>query len=71
MNSLRNWDFNIEVYKAVAQWTDANDATVEEAAMAWLENEGDLWMSWVSDEAAAGVQAALDAGMEAEGWPDS
>ena len=68
---LRNWDFNIEVYKAVAQWTDANDATVEEAAMAWLENEGDLWMSWVSDEAAAGVQAALDAGMEAEGWPDS
>ena len=68
---LRNWDFNIGVYKAVAQWTDANDATVEEAAMAWLENEGDLWMSWVSDEAAAGVQAALDADMEAEGWPDS
>ena len=67
---LRNWDFNIGVYKAVAQWTDANDATVEEAAMAWLENEGDLWMSWVSDEAAAGVQAALDSGMEAEGWPE-
>ena len=67
---LRNWDFNIGVYKAVAQWTDANDATVEEAAMAWLENEGDLWMSWVSDEAAAGVQAALDADMEAEGWPE-
>ena len=67
---LRNWDFNINVYKAVAQWTDANDATVEEAAVAWLENEGDLWMSWVSDDAAAGVQAALDAGMDAEGWPD-
>ena len=68
---LINWDFNIDVYTAAAQWADANDASVEETAMAWLENESGLWMSWVSEEAAAGVQAALDAGMEAEGWPEN
>ncbi len=67
---LRNWGFNISVYKTVVQWSGANDATVEEAAMNWLMEEGDAWSSWVTDEAAAKVQAALDAGEEAEGWPD-
>ena len=68
---LRNWDFNISVYKGVAQWTDENDATVEEAAMNWLMEESDLWSEWVTDEAAAAVQSALSAGEEAEGWPDN
>ena len=67
---LRSWDFNIGVYKGVAQWMNANEATTEEAAVNWLMESEDVWMSWVSDEAAAGVQAALDAGKEAEGWPD-
>ena len=67
---LRNWDFNITVYTSFFKWMDANDATIEEAAINWLMNEQDLWKSWVSDKAAAGVQAALDAGMEADGWPD-
>ena len=67
---LREWDFNISVYKGVAQWSDENDATVEEAALNWLMEEGDTWSAWVSGEAAAGVQAALDAGEEAEGWPE-
>ena len=67
---LRSWDFNIGVYKGVAQWMNANEATAEEAAVNWLMESDDVWMSWVSDEAAAGVQAALDAGKEAEGWPD-
>ena len=67
---LRNWEFNISVYKAVAQWTDQNDANAGEAALNWLKEEGDTWSTWVTPEAATAVQAALDSGLEAEGWPD-
>ena len=68
---LQNWEFSIPVYKPVFQWIDANpEATRAEAATWWLENNQDLWGSWVTDEAAEKVNAALDAGLEAEGWPD-
>ena len=67
---LRSWDFNISVYKSVAQWTNENEATAEEAALNWLMENGDTWSSWVTSEAAEGVTVALSAGMEAEGWPD-
>ena len=67
---LRNWDFNIAVYKGVAQWTEQNDATAEEAAFNWLMEEGETWSAWVSADAADAVQAALDAGLDAEGWPE-
>ena len=67
---LRAWDFNINVYKAVAAWSSENpDASTNDAAMWWLKNNADMWGDWVSDEAAAGIQAALSAGEEAEGWP--
>ncbi len=67
---LKSWDFNISVYKAVAQWTNVNEATVEEAALNWLMENGDSWSAWVTDDAAEGVMTALAAGLEAEGWPD-
>ena len=70
INFLRSWDFNISVYKGVAQWTNANDATAEEAAMNWLMENGDTWSSWVTGDAAEAVKSALAAGEEAEGWPD-
>lgn len=68
---LQNWEFSIPVYKPVFQWIDANpEATRAEAATWWLNNNQDLWSTWVTEEAAASVMAALDAGLEAEGWPD-
>jgi len=68
---LQNWEFSIPVYKPVFQWIDSNpEATRAEAAIWWLENNQDLWSDWVTDEAAASVMAALDAGLEAEGWPE-
>ena len=68
---LRNWDFNLDVYKAVAAWRNENpDASVADSAMWWLNGNQDAWSSWVTTDAAAKVQAALDAGEEAEGWPD-
>ena len=70
VNMLRAWDFNIGVYKEVAAWSSANpDAKTTDAAIWWLNNNADMWSGWVTDEAAEGIQAALSAGEEAEGWP--
>ena len=70
INMLRNWDFNINIYKAVVRWQGENpDAGVNATAIWWLNNNADIWGGWVTDEAAQGIQAALSAGEEAEGWP--
>ena len=70
LEMLRQWDFNINIYKSVVQWQDANpDADVKATAMWWLNNNADIWGGWVTDDAAASIQAALSAGEEAEGWP--
>ena len=70
LEMLRKWDFNINIYKSVVQWQDANpDADVKATAMWWLNNNADIWGGWVTDDAAASIQAALSAGEEAEGWP--
>ncbi len=67
---LRNWDFNINIYKAVVRWQGENpDADVKATALWWLNNNADIWGEWVTDEAAESIQAALSAGEEAEGWP--
>ena len=67
---LRNWDFNIEIYKSVARWQAENpDADVKQTALWWLKGNADVWGEWVTDEAQTAIQAALDADEEAEGWP--
>ncbi|HEU0022704.1 MAG TPA: glycine betaine ABC transporter substrate-binding protein [Dehalococcoidia bacterium] len=69
---LKNWDFNIDVYKVLVRWMSANpDATIEEAALFWLNDSVDVWTDWVTPDAAEKVEAALSAGEEAEGWPTS
>ena len=69
---LRNWGFNLTYYKGVAQWlSETSDATTAEAALNWLKNNQDVWSGWVTDAAADGVKAALAAGKEADGWPDT
>jgi len=68
---LRNWDFNIEIYKEVARWQQANpDADLKATAMWWLNTNDDIWGDWVTNDAEASIKAALAAGEEAEGWPD-
>ncbi len=67
---LRNWDFNIDVYSEVAAWQRENpDASNNATALWWLNSNADMWGEWVTDEAAEGIQAALSAGEEADGWP--
>ncbi|MDE2817089.1 MAG: ABC transporter substrate-binding protein [Chloroflexota bacterium] len=66
---LRKWDFTLERYKELAVWRLDNEAGIAEAALWWLNHNADVWSQWVTPEAAAAVQAALDAGETAAGWP--
>ena len=69
---LQNWDFGVPAYNKVFLWSSENEATPEETAIYWLENNRDTWMSWVTGEAGEKVAAALDGGvMTAEGWPEN
>lgn len=67
---LKNWDLGIDTYKAIVRWQGANpDASAEDTAIWWL-NTNDTWEGWVTADAKAGVQAALDARETADGWPN-
>ena len=67
---LRQWGFNVDVYKAVVRWQHETQVFGPNAtALWWLQNNSDIWSDWVTAEAAEKVQAALDAGEEAAGWP--
>ncbi len=69
---LRNWDFNIAIYKSAVQWQDENQVTDPKAtAIWWLNSNADIWGGWVTEEARGKIQAALAAGETADGWPDS
>ena len=68
---LQNWDFTVPEYKTLFHWMDANEGALpKDAAIEWLNTQSDTWTEWVTEEAAEGIQAALDAGKEAEGWPE-
>ena len=66
------WNFNVDgVYKPVARWQAGNpDANTEDAALWWLRGNGDVWSEWVTTDAGAAIQDALDSGEIPEGWPE-
>ena len=68
---LRAWDFNIEVYKEVAEWMiESEGATSNDAALWWLNTYPDIWGRWVSEDAAAAIRSSLAAGAIPDGWPE-
>ncbi len=68
---LRDWDFNIGVYKEVAAWMSENEgATTHDAALWWLNSNPGMWGGWVSGDAEAAINAALAAGEIPDGWPE-
>ena len=70
VDMLRAWDFNIEVYKEVAEWMIENEgATSNDAALWWLNTEPGVWGNWVSEDAAAAIKSSLAAGEIPDGWP--
>ncbi|MCY4577435.1 MAG: DVUA0089 family protein [Chloroflexi bacterium] len=70
---LTAWDFNVEeVYKHVVRWqADNPEANTEDATMWWLRENNELWSEWVTDDAAAAIQDALDNGEIPDGWPEA
>ena len=71
VDMLRRWDFNIDVYKTAFRWQDSHGVTDPNAtALWWLKSNPEIWSKWATAEAAANVQAALDSGETAAGWPD-
>lgn len=60
---LQNWDFTIDIYKGIFQWMDSNEGSTAEEAAIWFLNNNDVWESWVTDDAAAAVNSALDSGV--------
>ena len=70
IDMLGAWDFNIEVYKEVARWQEENsDASSNDAALWWLNSRSDIWSAWVTEDAAAAIEAALAANEIPDGWP--
>ena len=68
---LRAWGFRLSVYRDVAAWQQENDqANANDAALWWLNGNAETWRAWVSDEAAAAIEAALASGEIPDGWPD-
>ena len=67
---LRAWGLNIDVYSAIAQWQRENaDASTNDAALWWLKSNPGIWNGWVTADAAAAIQSALDANDIPDGWP--
>ena len=68
---LTEWDFNVDGnFKPVVRWQSENpDANLEDAALWWLRENGDVWSEWVTADASATIQSALDSGEIPEGWP--
>ena len=68
---LEQWGFNLDAYRDVVQWQHETQVFGSNAtALWWLQNNSDIWSDWVTSEAADKIQAALDAGEEAAGWPE-
>ena len=68
---LREWDFNIDIYKVAVRWREENpDADVNATTIWWLNHNADIWSGWVTDEAAAAIRAALRTGEVPDGWPN-
>ncbi len=69
---LRGWTFDVTKYRAVAAWlSDHPDATANDAALWWLSGNEDVWSTWVTEDAAAAIRAALDSGDIPDGWPEA
>ncbi|WP_226782646.1 ABC transporter substrate-binding protein [Oceaniglobus trochenteri] len=48
---IRNISFPTDEMSALLAWKGENNATTEEAAVYFLQNNKDVWSNWISDEA--------------------
>ena len=70
IDMFRNWSFNIDRFKEVTAWQNENpDASINDAALWWLNGNAGVWSTWVTDEAADAIGEALEANTVPDGWP--
>ena len=70
VDMLRAWDLNIDRYQDVGKWRRANgDASINDTAIWWLNNNADVWTGWVTPEAAEAINSALQSNEVPDGWP--
>ena len=63
---LQNWEFSVPLYKSIFLWMDSNPGSEAVEAAVWFLNNNKVWEDWVTADAAARVNAALEE-MMAEG----
>lgn len=56
---LKNYETSSKLTEEALQYMEKNDASSDEAAIWWMNENEDLWTSWVSDEVAEKVKEAL------------
>jgi glycine betaine/proline transport system substrate-binding protein len=56
---MSNISFKTETMSSLLSWQDANNATAEEAAVYYLQNNKDEWSAWLNDDARAKLSALL------------
>lgn len=57
---LENYESTMDETSEVLLYMVDTDSTAEEAAIWWLQENEETWTSWVPDDVAEGVRAALD-----------
>jgi glycine betaine/proline transport system substrate-binding protein len=57
---LGKWDFKADTQVAAETYMADNEASIEETAMWFLENQAEVWEEWVPSSVAEDVNAALE-----------
>ena len=57
---LQNWSFDVPTYRTIFSWMNANPGSEASDAARWFLNNNTVWQSWVTPEAAARINAALE-----------
>ena len=56
---IQNMSFSNEAMNSLLAWHADNNATLDEAAVHYLENNKDEWMSWLNDAARENIQGVF------------
>lgn len=56
---LQAMTFDVEVMNGLLAWMEANNANAEEAAVHFITTQGEIWASWLNDDATAQLSVLL------------
>jgi glycine betaine/proline transport system substrate-binding protein len=56
---MSNITFKTDTMSSLLAWQDENNATAEEAAVYYLQNNKDEWSAWLNDDARGNLSELL------------